>query len=356
MGIWERMPADFHDRLDAEFAITTPRRPGWDTVESIRAIRDGKAKVFVGMGGNFIRSTPDSDLVQQVIGNLDLSVQISTKLNRSHAYTGRTALILPTLGRTEIDLQASGSQLVTVEDSMGMVHASHGRLQPASDDLLSEVAIVCELGSRTFGPESPVDWAALRGDYARVRDHISRVVPGFEEFNDKITEPGGFALPNGPRDSRSFKTPDGKAHFTVNELQVLRPRDDELILQTVRSHDQYNTTIYGMDDRYRGIKAGRKVIFVHPADLDRLGFADGEIVDLVSRWESERGTQERRATAFRVVEYPTAAGCAAAYFPETNVLVPLDSTADGSNTPTSKSLLVRLERSPAGRDRQQDLP
>jgi molybdopterin-dependent oxidoreductase alpha subunit len=356
MGIWERMPADFHDRLDAEFAVTTPRRPGWDTVESIRAIRDGKAKVFVGMGGNFIRSTPDSDLVQQVIGNLDLSVQISTKLNRSHAYTGRTALILPTLGRTEIDLQASGSQLVTVEDSMGMVHASHGRLQPASDDLLSEVAIVCELGSRTFGPESPVDWAALRGDYARVRDHISRVVPGFEEFNDKITEPGGFALPNGPRDSRSFKTPDGKAHFTVNELQVLRPRDDELILQTVRSHDQYNTTIYGMDDRYRGIKAGRKVIFVHPADLDRLGFADGEIVDLVSRWESERGTQERRATAFRVVEYPTAAGCAAAYFPETNVLVPLDSTADGSNTPTSKSLLVRLERSPAGRDHQHDLP
>ncbi|HEY9293368.1 MAG TPA: molybdopterin dinucleotide binding domain-containing protein, partial [Microlunatus sp.] len=343
MGIWERMPAAFHDRLDAEFGFASPREAGWDTVDSIRAIRDGKAKVFVGMGGNFIRATPDSKLVERVFAQLDLTVQISTKLNRSHCHTGREALILPTLGRTESDRQLTGPQSVTVEDSMGMVHASRGRLQPASDKLLSEVAIVCELAERTFGRDSGVDWAGLRGDYRTIRDHISRVVPGFEDYNSKINKPGGFALPNGPRDSRSFNTADGKAHFSVNDLVVLRPAVDELILQTVRSHDQYNTTIYGMDDRYRGIRAGRRVVFVHPQDLARLGLADGTTVDLVSRWQHDGGVEERRAADFRVVEYPTALGCAAAYYPETNVLVPLDSTADGSNTPTSKSLLVRLE-------------
>ena len=343
MGIWEQMPAAFHDRLDAEFGIASPRQPGHDTVDAIRALRDGAAKVFVGMGGNFIRATPDSELVEQVFEGLDLTVQISTKLNRSHVFTGRTALILPTLGRTERDLQGGGDQQVTVEDSMGMVHASRGRLKPASEQLRSEVAIVCGLARATFGDDGPVDWRGLQHDYGRIRDHISRVVPGFEDFNANIERPGGFALPNGPRDSRTFDTSDGRAQFTVNELEVLRPRENELILQTVRSHDQFNTTIYGMDDRYRGIKAGRRVVFVHPRDLARLGVADGDLVDLVSRWETATGTEFRRAREFRVVEYATALGCAAAYYPETNVLVPLDSVADGSNTPTSKSVLITIE-------------
>ena len=343
MGIYEKPPAAFLDALDAEFSITAPRAPGHDVVDAIRAMRDGRARVFVGLGGNFVRATPDSRVTERALAGMDLTVQISTKLNGSHTTVGDTALILPTLGRTERDDQASGSQWVTVEDSMGMVHASRGRLRPASDRLLSEVAIVCELARRTV-PEAPVDWPALRSDYRRIRDHISRVVPGFEDFEDKVKPDGGFALPNGPRDSRTFATASGRAHFTANQLEVLEPGPGRLILQTVRSHDQFNTTIYGLDDRYRGIKDGRRVVFIHHDDLAERGLADGELVDLVSEWPGAAGVEERRAEGFRTVAFPTARGCAAAYFPETNVLVPLDSTAEVSNTPTSKSIFVRLER------------
>ncbi|GAA2589442.1 FdhF/YdeP family oxidoreductase [Actinomadura fulvescens] len=339
MGIVERPPAAFLDALAKEFGFEPPREHGFDTVDAIRAMRDGRAKVFLGMGGNFVRATPDSAVTEAAMRSCRLTAQVSTKLNRSHAVTGEQALILPTLGRTERDVQASGEQFVSVEDSMGMVHASRGRLAPASARLRSEVAIVCGLARATL-PASGIDWAAMERDYDVIRDHVSRVVPGFADFNERIREPDGFVLPHGPRDTRSFATGTGKANLTVNALGVLRVPEGRLLLQTVRSHDQYNTTIYGLDDRYRGVKAGRRVVFVHEDDLAALGLADGAMVDLVSEWSD---AVERRAPGFRAVAYPTARGCAAAYFPETNVLVPLDSTAEISNTPTSKSIVIRLE-------------
>ncbi|MEU6750563.1 FdhF/YdeP family oxidoreductase [Spirillospora sp. NPDC046719] len=338
MGIYEKPKPEFLDALAAEFAFEPPREHGLDTVDAIRAMRDGKAKVFFGMGGNFVRATPDSDVTEKALRSCRLTAQVSTKLNRSHAVTGELALILPTLGRTERDEQESGPQFVSVEDSMGMVHASRGRLAPASEHLLSEVAIVCRLARATLGA-SGIAWDAMERDYDVIRDHVSRVVPGFAGYNARVREPGGFTLPHAPRDERRFPTATGKANLTVNELEVLRVPEGRLLLQTVRSHDQYNTTIYGLDDRYRGVKAGRRVVFVNPEDLAGLGIADGTVVDLVSEWSDG---VERRAPAFRVVAYPTARGCAAAYFPETNVLVPLDSTAEVSNTPTSKSVIVRL--------------
>ncbi|KAB2345109.1 FdhF/YdeP family oxidoreductase [Actinomadura rudentiformis] len=343
MGIFERPPAAFLDALAKEFGFEPPREHGFDTVDAIRAMRDGRAKVFLGMGGNFVRATPDSAVTEAAMRSCRLTAQVSTKLNRSHAVTGEQALILPTLGRTERDTQASGEQFVSVEDSMGMVHASRGRLAPASPQLKSEVAIVCGLARATLHaalPATEIDWDAMERDYDVIRDHVSRVVPGFEAFNDRVREPGGFTLPHGPRDDRRFATDTGKANLTVNTLDVLRVPEGRLLLQTVRSHDQYNTTIYGLDDRYRGVKAGRRVVFVHEDDLAELGFADGAMVDLVSEWSDG---VERRAPGFRIVAYPTARGCAAAYFPETNVLVPLDSTAEISNTPTSKSIVIRLE-------------
>jgi anaerobic selenocysteine-containing dehydrogenase len=223
---------------------------------------------------------------------------------------------------------------------MSMVHASRGRLAPASKQLRSEVSIVTGLARELFGADDSIDWTSLAASYDLIRDHVSRVVPGFADFNVRVRTPDGFQLPHGPRDSRTFPTATGKANFTVNDLEVLRVPAGALLLQTVRSHDQYNTTIYGLDDRYRGIKQGRRVVFVNPSDLEELGLADEQMVDLVSQWSDGVA---RRAPAFRIVSYATAKGCAAAYFPETNVLVPLDSTAETSNTPTSKSIVVRLE-------------
>ncbi|MEZ2389400.1 FdhF/YdeP family oxidoreductase [bacterium RCC_150] len=346
MGIFEKMPPAFHDRLDQEFDFLSPREHGYDTVAAIRAMRDGKVRVFVGMGGNFVRAAPDSDITEQALANTRLTVQISTKLNHSHLSTGRRALILPTLGRTEKDSQATGDQRVTVEDSMSAVHASRGRLKPASEHLMSEVAIVCNLAHRLFadkdqqaGNTPRAEWLSLRDDYSLIRKHIESVIDGFENFEERIQNPGGFILPHPPRDARKFDTVSGKAHFTGNELEYLRVPPGRLILQTLRSHDQYNTTIYGKDDRYRGIHGGRRVVLVNAEDIAQLGFADGDMVHLISEF---RGT-ERRAEDFRIVSYSTPKGCAAAYYPETNVLVPLDSVADSSGTPTSKSVIIRLE-------------
>jgi len=338
MGIWEKMPVAFLESLGEEFSFTPPADDGLDSVDTIRAMRDGRVRAFFSMGGNFVSATPDSDATAAAMTGLDLTVNVSTKLNRSHALCGEESLILPCLGRTERDDQLSGPQAVTVEDSMGMVHLSRGRLEPASEQLLSEVAIVTRLAEELF-PADSIDWAGMRADYGVVRERISRVVPGFDDFNARVERPGGFPLPHPPRDSREFRTATGKARFTVNPLNVLTVPAGHLLLQTVRSHDQFNTTIYGLDDRYRGIRSGRRVVFVNPDDLATLGIADGEQVDLVSVWSDG----ERRAEDFRVVSYATARGCAAAYFPETNVLVPLDSVAKVSNTPVSKSVVVRLE-------------
>ncbi|MFJ5706731.1 FdhF/YdeP family oxidoreductase [Streptomyces sp. NPDC093105] len=344
MGIFERPAPAFLDALDKEFGIVSPRHHGFDVVRSIQALRDGEAKVFFAMGGNFVGATPDTEVTEAAMRNARLTVHVSTKLNRSHAVTGRRALILPTLGRTDKDVQKSGRQFVTVEDSMGLVHASRGNLPPASPHLLSEPAIVARMARAVLGEGSATPWEAFEADYAAVRDRIARVVPGFEDFNARLAaNPGGFALPHAPRDERRFPTKTGKANFTAAPVEYPKVPEGRLLLQTLRSHDQYNTTIYGLDDRYRGIRGGRRVVLVHPEDAAALGFADGVYADLVSEWSDG---SERRAPGFRVVHYPTARGCAAAYYPETNVLVPLESTADISNTPASKSVIVRLEESP----------
>ncbi|UKD59343.1 FdhF/YdeP family oxidoreductase [Amycolatopsis sp. FU40] len=341
MGVWEKMPEPFMDALDREFGITVPREHGWDTVDSIRAMLDGRGKVFFAMGGNFASATPDSERTAEALRACSLTVHVSTKLNRSHVVPGRTALILPTLGRTERDEQESGRQFVTVEDSMSQVHASRGRLAPASEELLSEVAIVCRLAERLLGADHAVPWRSFEKNYDLIRDRIAAVVPGCHDYNRRVREPDGFVLPHAPRDSREFTgTATGKGTFTVSELEYPEVPEGRLLLQTLRSHDQYNTTIYGLSDRYRGIEDGRRVVFVHPDDLAALGVADGEIVDLVSEWRDG----DRRAPSFRAVAYPTARGCAAAYFPEANALVPLDSVAEKSNTPVSKAVVIRLER------------
>ncbi|MGW4030869.1 FdhF/YdeP family oxidoreductase [Streptomyces sp. NPDC004838] len=340
MGIFERPAPAFLDALEKEFGFAPPRHHGFDVVRSIRALRDGEAKVFFAMGGNFVAATPDTEVTEAAMRSARLTVQVSTKLNRSHAVTGTRALILPTLGRTDRDVQAGGRQVVTVEDSMGMVHASRGNLPPASPHLLSEPAIVARLARAVLGPASATPWEEFERDYGTIRDRIARVVPGFEDFNAKIARPGGFALPHAPRDERRFPTTTGRANFTAAPVEFPEVPEGRLLLQTLRSHDQYNTTVYGLDDRYRGIKGGRRVVLVNPDDARELGLADGSYTDLVSEWKDG---VERRAPGFRVVHYPTARGCAAAYYPETNVLVPLDSTADISNTPASKSVVVRFE-------------
>ncbi|WP_413761136.1 FdhF/YdeP family oxidoreductase [Streptomyces sp. MMBL 11-3] len=342
MGIFERPAPAFLDALEKEFGFAPPRGHGYDVVRAIRAMRDDKAKVFFAMGGNFVSASPDTEVTEAAMRRARLTVHVSTKLNRSHAVTGARALILPTLGRTERDLQGGGEQFVTVEDSMGMVHASRGRLEPASEHLLSEPAIVCRLARRVLGEGSRTPWEEFEKDYATVRDRIARVVPGFDDFNAKVADPAGFALPHAPRDERRFPTATGKANFTAAPVEYPKLPEGRLLLQTLRSHDQYNTTIYGLDDRYRGIRNGRRVVLVNPEDARELGLADGSYTDLVSEWTDG---VERRAAGFRVVHYPTARGCAAAYYPETNVLVPLDATADTSNTPASKSVVVRLEQS-----------
>ena len=342
MGIWEKLPERFGDALRDEFGFEPPRERGLDVVDSIRALRDGKAKVFVGMGGNFAAATPDPQVTHDALRSTALTVQISTKLNRSHVVCGHAALILPTLGRTERDAQGTGEQGVSVEDSMSSVHLSHGRLEPASRLLRSEVAIVVGIATAVLGERSAgihIDWPALAGDYSLIRQHISHVVPGFEAYEEKVARPGGFVLPHPPRDSRTFETKSGKAEFTVSPMGVLDVPQGHLLLQSIRSHDQYNTTIYGHDDRYRGIKGGRDVVYVHPDDITELGLTADQIVDVVGEYE-DGGV--RVAHCFRLVAYDTPRGCAAAYYPEMNVLVPLDATADGSNQPASKSVLIRL--------------
>ena len=344
MGICEKMPESFLAALDHEFGIVSPRTHGYDTVDAIRAMRDGRASVFVGMGGNFVSATPDTTVTEAALRSCALTVQISTKLNRSHVVHGADALILPTLGRTDKDIRAGGKQLVSVEDSMSMVHLSRGNLHPPSDQLRSEVAIVCQLARTLLGPDHPVPWQRFADDYDRVRDAIAEVVPGCADYNARVRQPDGFQLPHPPRDSREFPTSTGRANFSLNPLEWVPVPPGRLVLQTLRSHDQYNTTIYGLDDRYRGVKGGRRVVFVNPADIETLGLKAGDRVDLVSEFAGTDGRiQERRAEDFLVVEYSTPVGNAAAYYPETNPLVPLDHVAAKSNTPVSKAIVIRLD-------------
>jgi molybdopterin-dependent oxidoreductase alpha subunit len=349
MGIWEKPPAAFLDALDRRFTISTPRRHGYDTVEAIRAMRDGRASVFVAMGGNFASATPDTAVTEAALRNCALTVQVSTKLNRSHVVPGQTAVILPALGRTDRDVVSGRKQVVSVEDSMSMVHLSRGSLEPPGPEVRSEVAIICGLARAVLGPDHPVSWERFAPDYDAIRDEIAAVVPGCADYNRRVREPDGFQLPHPPRDTREFPTATGKANFAVAPLAWVPVPPGRLVLQTLRSHDQYNTTIYGLDDRYRGIRGGRRVVFVNPDDIESLGITAGDRVDLVSEFTGADGVlQERRAEDFQVVPYPTPPGNAAAYYPETNPLVPLDHVAAKSNTPASKAVVIRLERAWAG--------
>lgn len=340
MGIWERPTEAFLNSLGNEFNFEPPRRHGYDTVNAIAAMHEKKARVFFALGGNFLSATPDTEFTADALRQCSLTAQVSTKLNRAHLVTGKQALILPCLGRTEIDVQASGPQFVTTENSMAVVQASRGSLSPASDDLLSEPAIVARLASATLGTRSNVDWQGLAADYDRVRDHISRVVPEFEDYNVRVRQPGGFHLPSLPR-QRIFKTPSGRAVFTVHALPRHELQPNQYLMMTIRSHDQFNTSIYGVDDRYRGVFNGRRVVFLNRDDINAAGLNEGGLVDLMSHFEGE----ERVARHFVVVPYSIPRRCAATYFPETNVLVPLRSVADKSNTPVSKSVVISIRPS-----------
>jgi molybdopterin-dependent oxidoreductase alpha subunit len=340
MGIWERPSAAFLDRLGHEFGFEPPRAHGHSTVEAIQAMHRGEAKAFMALGGNFLSATPDTALVAEALRRCHLTVQVSTKLNRSHLITGKEALILPCLGRTERDVQRGGEQFVSVEDSMGVVHASRGRLAPASPMLRSEPAIVAGIAGATLG----VDWSGYIDDYDMIRERIARVIPGFERMNARIRQPDGFTLPHTVRDRREFNTESGKAIFFVHAIPTNRVAAGEFILTTIRSHDQFNTSIHGLDDRYRGIRRGRRVVFMHPHDMAAQALADGDVVDLVGR----HGARERRARNFRAVPYDIPRGCVATYFPEANVLVPIGSFAEGSLTPASKSVVISIERATRG--------
>ena len=340
MGVWEQMDDEFLDAIEKEFSFAPPRAHGTDALKAIEGMQRGEVKVWFALGGNLVAAISDTGAAEKAMHGTEMTVQVSTKLNRSHAVIGTEALILPTMGRTEVDLQATGPQFVSVEDSVCAVHGSHGRIAPVAPGLLSEISIVTRLARAVLGDSVPVDWAGFEGNYDLIRDHISHVVPGFEKFNVQVRQKGGFILPNGPRDSRTFATKTGKAMLTVNELEALERPVGRLILQTMRSHDQFNTTIYSLNDRYRGIKNGRDVIFVNPDDLIELNLEDGQRVDIFSEWKDE---PDRVLRGYRIVSYPTAKGCAAAYYPEANVLVPLSSAAVGSNTPVSKAVIVRLE-------------
>ena len=347
MGIWEKPPAAFLDRLRDVFGFEPPRTPGVDVVESIKLMLSGQGRVFVALGGNFAAATPDTYETWKGLRQCDLTVHVTTKLNRSHIVHGREALMLPCLGRTEIDVQAAGAQGVTVEDSMSMVHISLGINPPASEQLLSEPAIVARLAAATLGSRSKTPWPWLIEDYARIRDKIEAVFDDFKDFNQRIKVPGGFRLPN-KAGERVWLTESKKAKFYAHAVPLDTPvhlaRERQLdaivfTLFTTRSHDQYNTTIYGNDDRYRGVFGQRRVVFIHAADIKRLGMKDGDWVDLRTAWSDGI---ERRADRFKLVAYDIPRGCLAAYYPETNPLVPLSSTAVIAGTPTSKSIPVML--------------
>jgi molybdopterin-dependent oxidoreductase alpha subunit len=338
MGVWERMSPEFLARLGKEFNFTPPDKHGYDTVETLRAMHAGKVKVFFAMGGNFLSATPDTEYGAAGLRRCTLTAHVAIKLNRSHLITGEEALILPTIGRSERDVQAGRPQFVTVENSMGIVSKSEGRLDPPSGNLLAEPVIVARMAKATLGSRSTVDWDAMVTDYDRIRDRIERVIPGFDDFSARVRQPGGFYLPNLARDKREWSTHTGRATFTCHEIPRTTLEPGQLVMMSVRSHDQFNTTIYGLDDRYRGVHNERRVIYMNPADVEELGLTPRQVVDLTSHFQGET----RVARQFIVVPFQIPRRCAATYFPEANVLVPVNSVAARSNTPTSKYVVISV--------------
>ena len=337
MGIWEKMTPVFRENLEREFVFKTPAGDGYHTVEAIAAMRDGRAKVFFAMGGNFVSASPDTETVEAALRNCDLTVQVITKLNRTALTHGRVSLILPCLGRSEKDIQAGGEQFVSTESTMLNVQMSKGIFEPASELLRSEPWIVAQLAKTTLGSRTTVDWDAMAADYDNIRDAISRVVPGCENYNERIRTKTGFYMPN-PPNRGEFSTPSGKAQFRGSKLENIDVPPGRLLLTTIRSHDQFNTTVYDNDDRYRGIKGSRHVVFMNESDIGERGLEAGQKIDITSHWDDG----ERSVKGFTVVKYPIPAGCCAAYFPEANPLVPLGSAAKRSGTPTSKCVIVSV--------------
>jgi molybdopterin-dependent oxidoreductase alpha subunit len=339
MGIWEKSPDWFLDSLEKEFNFKAPRKHGFDVVECIEAMHEKKAKVFIGMGGNFISATPDTEFTAEALNNCNLTVQVSTKLNRSHLIHGKKALILPCLGRSEKDYQVSGEQFISVENSMGVVHQSHGHLEPCSEKLLSEPAIVAGLANATL-KNTTTNWTELTSNYDLIRDKVEAIIPGFENFNKRVKIKGGFYLPNNARDSNFESTKTGKANFSLNIPSKIALEKDQFMMMTIRTHDQYNTTIYGLNDRYRGVLNERRIIFMNQKDMDSLSLKKLDLVDLTSHYNDEK----RVAKGFLAIPYSIPEQCTATYFPETNVLVPIKSKADLSNTPASKTVIISIQK------------
>ncbi|MDH2328089.1 FdhF/YdeP family oxidoreductase [Cereibacter sp. SYSU M97828] len=344
VGINEKAPAALIDAMERELGVTLPRREGHNVLAAIGAMLDGSARAFVGLGGNFARATPDSPLIARALSGLDLTVHVATKLNHSHLLPGRASFILPCLGRTEIDKSPTGiRQIVTVEDSMSMVHGSGGINLPASAALKSEIAIVAGIAAATVGSDV-VDWQAMAADYDLIRDMIARVLPGFEGYNTRVRQPRGFWLRN-PAAEREWRTATQRATFSADALPEATEwqgrGEGGFVLQTFRSHDQYNTTIYGLDDRYRGVYGERQVVFMNPRDMEAMGAAPGDRMDVIG--PAEDGV-ERVALGFRLVPHDMPQGCVAGYYPELNVLVPLSMFGIGSDTPASKSIPVAFRK------------
>ncbi|MDB5155755.1 MAG: oxidoreductase alpha (molybdopterin) subunit [Mucilaginibacter sp.] len=341
MMIWDKPKPEQLAKLKEVFGFEPPHEHGYDVVESIHAMNEGKLKVFFAMGGNFLSATPDTTYTAQGLRKMKLTVNVSTKLNRGHLVHGDESIILPTLARSDKDLVNGEAQFISCENSMGVLQMSKGILDPVSDDLLSENQIVCGLAKATIGNRTVVDWDKYANSYDAVRDDIEKVIPGFDDYNKRVREPGGFYLPNAPRIGK-FKTEKygDKVAFTINKLPEHKLADDEYMMTTIRSHDQFNTTIYGLDDRYRGIHNERRVIFMNRKDMRLAGFKEGELVDLYNY----HGGKERVAHLFIVVPYNIPERNTATYYPETNVLIPIDSVAKKSNTPTSKLVFIKIKK------------
>jgi molybdopterin-dependent oxidoreductase alpha subunit len=341
MLIWEKLKDEPAKKLKEVYGFDPPKEKGLDTVESIKAMHEGKLKFFFAMGGNFVSATPDTNYTADALRKMAMTVHVSTKLNRSHLVHGIEALILPTYARSDKDIINGVEQIVSCENSMGVMQMSKGVLKPISDQYLSETQIICRLAKATMGDRTVVDWGKYASNYDHIRDAIEQVIPGFDDYNKRIRQPGGFYLPNAPRE-RKFKTEKygDKAAFSVTKLPDNKLADDEYMMATIRSHDQFNTTIYGLKDRYRGIHNERRVIFMNQKDIDKEGLKAGDKVDLYNYGDGIK----RVAKLFVIVPYNIPERNTATYYPETNVLVPINSVAIGSNTPVSKRVIIKIKK------------
>jgi molybdopterin-dependent oxidoreductase alpha subunit len=339
MGVYEKPWDWLLENLEQNFGFVPPKDKGHDVVDSIEAMYKGECKIFMGMGGNFLSATPDTNYTAKALQQCDLTVQVSTKLNRSHLVTGKEALILPVLGRSDEDLQQGVKQFVTCENSMGVIQRSQGVLEPVSDDLMSEPALVCKMAMAVLKENPKLPWNDYMNNYDRIREAIEATIPGFEEYNRRVRDYGGFYLPNSAREG-TFTTDNKKANFSMNMVEPIPLKENELLMMTIRSHDQYNTTIYGLNDRYRGIENERRVILMHPEDMKERDLKQLDVVDLFNFSDGK----ERVAKTFLVISYDIPKTCVATYFPETNVLVPIKSVAKKSNTPTSKSVVIEVRK------------